>query len=110
MKFKNSDELLQMILNNKLIVEMKLKEGVTRHIFNDKSLPITFYEGKEKWVECRFEDYASFSPISSKYKINVVPLDDNYNGRDYYYFSDLYNILNMEDEEKTKIRVREVQR
>ena len=27
MKFKNSDELLKMILNNKLKVEMKLKEG-----------------------------------------------------------------------------------
>lgn len=29
MKFKNSDELLKMILNNKLKVEMKLKEGIT---------------------------------------------------------------------------------
>lgn len=107
MKFKNTDELLQMILDNKLIVEMKLKEGVTSHIFGCSDLPITFYEGKEKWVECKFEDYASYSPISSKYKINVVPLDDKYNKRDYY-FSDLYYILNMEDEEKTKIRVREV--
>lgn len=107
MKFKNTDELLQMILDNKLIVEMKLKEGVTTYIFNDKRLPITFYEGKEKWVKCKFEDYAYYSPISSQYKISVMPLDDNYNKRDYY-FSDLYYILNMEDEEKTKIRVGEV--
>lgn len=104
MKFKNTDELLKMILNNKLKVEMKLKEGITRS-FLGLNLGVTFYEGKEKWVECKFEDYASFSPISSKYKINVVPIDENFNGRDYY-FNDLYYILNMEDEERTKIRAR----
>lgn len=32
MKFKNSDELLEMILNNKSKVEMKLKEGITTKI------------------------------------------------------------------------------
>lgn len=30
MKFKNSDELLKMILSNKLKVEMKLKKGITQ--------------------------------------------------------------------------------
>lgn len=104
MKFKNSDELLEMILSNKLKVEMKLKEGITRN-FLGLNLGITFYEGKEKWVECKFEDYASFSPISAKYKLNVVPIDKNFNKRDYY-FSDLYDILNMEDAERTKIRVK----
>lgn len=104
MKFKNSDELVKMILNNKLKVEMKLKEGITQKIpyFN---LGVTFYEGKEKWVECKFEDHASFSPISAKYKLNVVPIDKNFNKRDYY-FSDLYDILNLEDAERTKIRVK----
>lgn len=104
MKFKNSDELLEMILGNKLKVEMKLKEGIT-HNFLGLNLGVTFYEGEEKWVECKFEDYASFSPISSQYKINVVPIDERFNGRDYY-FSDLYYILNMEDSERTKIRVK----
>lgn len=104
MKFKNSDELVKMILNNKLKVEMKLKEGITQK-FPYFNLGVTFYEGKEKWVECKFEDYASFSPISAKYKINVVPIDERFNGRDYY-VSDLYYILNMEDEERTKIRVK----
>lgn len=104
MKFKNSDELLKMILNNKLKVEMKLKEGVTIKLPN-LNLGVTFYEGKEKWVKCKFEDYASFSPISAKYKLNVVPIDKNFNKRDYY-FSDLYNILNLEDAERTKIRVK----
>lgn len=104
MKFKNTDELLKMILNNKLKVEMKLKEGVTTK-FPNLNLGVTFYESKEKWVECKFEDYARFSPIASKYKINVVPIDEGYKGSDYY-FSDLYYILNIEDEERTKIRVR----
>lgn len=104
MKFKNVDELLEMILNNKLKVEMKLKEGVVTK-FPNLNLSVTFYEDKEKWVECKFEDYASFSPISSKYKTNVVPIDERFNGRDYY-FSDLYYILNMEDPKRTKIRVR----
>lgn len=104
MKFKNTDELLEMILGNKLKVEMKLKEGIT-HNFLGLNLSVTFYEGKEKWVECKFEDYASFSPISSQYKIKITPIEEGYRGEDYY-FSDLYNILNMEDEERTKIRVR----
>lgn len=104
MKFKNSDELLKIILNNKLKVEMKLKEGITRN-FLGLNLSVTFYEGEEKWVECKFEDYASFSPISSKYKIKITPIDERFNGRDYY-FSDLYDILNLEDAERTKIRVK----
>ena len=97
MKFKNTDELLKMILSNKLKVEMKLKEGVTTK-FPNLNLGVTFYESKEKWVE-------RFSPIASKYKINVVPIEEGYKGIDYY-FSDLYYILNMEDEERTKIRAR----
>ena len=40
-----------------------------------------------------------------KYKLNVVPIDKNFNKRDYY-FSDLYDILNLEDAERTKIRVK----
>lgn len=45
MKFKNSDELVKMILNNKLKVEMKLKEGITQKIpyFN---LGVTFMKEK----------------------------------------------------------------
>ena len=103
MKFKDTNHLLQMILEDKLIVEMKLKElSEELRIFD---IGVKFFEGKEKWVECKFEDYASFSPISSKYKVNVVPLEKNFKGKDYY-FSDLHSILNMEDEERTKIRVR----
>lgn len=105
MKFISTDHLLQIILEDKLVVEMKLSEGVTRYVFGDKRLPITFYEGKEKWIECKFEDYAPFSPISSKYKIKITPLEENFKGKDYY-FSDLLSILNMEDEERAKIRVK----
>lgn len=104
MKFKSIDELLEMILKNKLKVEMKLKEGITTK-FPNLNLGVTFYEGKEKWVECKFEDYARFSPIASKYKIKITPIEEGYKGKDYY-FSDLYYILNMEDSERTKIRVR----
>lgn len=104
MKFKNTDDLLDKILNNELIVEMKLKKGNVVNAFGDKRLPVIFYSGKEKWVKCRFEDFASFSPIKNKYKIKVVPVDDNFKGRDYY-FSDLLAMLNMEDDDRTKIRV-----
>lgn len=104
MKFKNSDELLEMILSNKLNVEMKLKGGVTTK-FPNLNLGVTFYEGKEKWVKCKFEDYASFSPIASKYKIKISPIEEGYKGKDYY-FSDLYYILNSEDSERAKIRVK----
>lgn len=103
MRFKNSDELLEMILSNKLKVEMKLKEGITMK-FPNLNLGVTTYDGKEKWVECKFEDYASFSPISSQYKVNVVPIEKNFKGRDYYFY-DLYEILNMEEPDRTKIRV-----
>ena len=94
-----------MILEDKLIVEMKLKELSEELKAPCMGLSVKFFEGEEKWVECKFEDYASFSPISSKYKLNVVPLEKIFKGKDYY-FSDLYSMLNMEDEERIKIRVR----
>lgn len=103
MKFKDTNHLLQMILEDKLIAEMRLKE--LSEEFRIINVGVKFFEGEEKWVKCKFEDYASFSPIRSKYKVKVVPLEKNFKGKDYY-FSDLHSMLNMEDEERTKIRVR----
>ena len=105
MKFKDTNHLLQMILEDKLIVEMKLKELSEELKAPCMGLKFKFFGGEEKWVECKFEDYASFSPISSKYKVNIVPLEKNFKGKDYY-FSDLFSMLNMEDEKRTKVRVR----
>lgn len=47
MKFKNTDDLLDKILNNELIVEMKLKKGNVVNAFGDKRLPIIFYMEKK---------------------------------------------------------------
>lgn len=105
MKFNNEDELLQTILDDKLIVEMKLKEKSLEFEFSEFGFSFDLYEGKEKWVECKFKDYAPFSRIGDKHKISIIPLDKNFKGKDYY-FTDLFYILSEGKEELTKIRVK----